>query len=204
MNPNTATEYRDLPLAVLTESATNPRRIFEDAALKELAESIRSQGVSVSVACATSYRPELRDCRRSETLPRRQNCRGFYCARPYCLPHRCGGTGGAADRIIYSWQEFSLSLCDLARRLYVIDVPGLPQIDGYNGLSPPRAMACGPDSRFSTLVIRQRIQSNSPRETLLTVVISGLATMRPEHGKLAADWLDRWTGHLTTTDFSQY
>ena len=45
MHTNTATEYRNLPLAVLTESATNPRRIFEDAALKELAESIRSQGV---------------------------------------------------------------------------------------------------------------------------------------------------------------
>ena len=45
MNTNTATEYRDLPLAVLSESPTNPRRIFEDAALKELAESIRSQGV---------------------------------------------------------------------------------------------------------------------------------------------------------------
>jgi ParB family chromosome partitioning protein len=45
MNPNTATEYRNLPLAVLSESATNPRRIFEDAALKELAESIRAQGV---------------------------------------------------------------------------------------------------------------------------------------------------------------
>jgi hypothetical protein len=28
MNTNTATEYRNLPLAVLTESATNPRRIF--------------------------------------------------------------------------------------------------------------------------------------------------------------------------------
>ena len=40
-----ATEYRDLPLAVLTESRTNPRRIFEDDALKELAESIRTQGV---------------------------------------------------------------------------------------------------------------------------------------------------------------
>ncbi len=40
-----ATEYRNLPLAVLTESKTNPRRIFEDAALKELADSIRSQGV---------------------------------------------------------------------------------------------------------------------------------------------------------------
>jgi hypothetical protein len=32
MNTNTATEYRNLPLAVLTESATNPRRIFEDSA----------------------------------------------------------------------------------------------------------------------------------------------------------------------------
>ncbi|HET9086571.1 MAG TPA: ParB/RepB/Spo0J family partition protein [Acidobacteriaceae bacterium] len=40
-----ATEYRNLPLAVLTESKTNPRCIFEDAALKELADSIRSQGV---------------------------------------------------------------------------------------------------------------------------------------------------------------
>ncbi len=37
-----ATEYRNLPLALLTESATNPRRIFEDNALKELAESIRT------------------------------------------------------------------------------------------------------------------------------------------------------------------
>ena len=42
---NTQSEYRNLPLAVLTESKTNPRRIFEDAALKELADSIRSQGV---------------------------------------------------------------------------------------------------------------------------------------------------------------
>jgi ParB family chromosome partitioning protein len=45
MNPNTNTEYRNLPLAVLTESTTNPRRIYDNAALKELAESIRVQGV---------------------------------------------------------------------------------------------------------------------------------------------------------------
>ena len=45
MNPNTTTEYRNLPLAVLTESATNPRRIYEISALKELAASIRVQGV---------------------------------------------------------------------------------------------------------------------------------------------------------------
>ena len=42
---NSATEYRDLPLNVLTESTTNPRRIFDDAALKELAETVRARGV---------------------------------------------------------------------------------------------------------------------------------------------------------------
>ncbi|MDR3754786.1 MAG: ParB/RepB/Spo0J family partition protein [Terracidiphilus sp.] len=40
-----ATEYRDLPLSQLSESKTNPRRVFDDAALQELASSIRSQGV---------------------------------------------------------------------------------------------------------------------------------------------------------------
>ena len=40
-----ATEYRNLPLALLTESNTNPRRTFEDDSLKELAESIRTQGI---------------------------------------------------------------------------------------------------------------------------------------------------------------
>ena len=40
-----ATEYRNLPLALLTESKTNPRRTFENDSLKELAESIRTQGV---------------------------------------------------------------------------------------------------------------------------------------------------------------
>ena len=40
-----ATENRNLPLAVLSESKSNPRHIFEDSSLQELAESIRSQGV---------------------------------------------------------------------------------------------------------------------------------------------------------------
>jgi ParB family chromosome partitioning protein len=38
-------EYRDLPLAQLQESPANPRRVFDDAALQELAASIRAQGV---------------------------------------------------------------------------------------------------------------------------------------------------------------
>jgi ParB family chromosome partitioning protein len=40
-----ATEYRNVALAVLSESKTNPRRTFEEVALKELASSIRTQGV---------------------------------------------------------------------------------------------------------------------------------------------------------------
>ena len=40
-----ATEYRELPLALLNESKTNPRRAFDEVGLKELAASIRSQGV---------------------------------------------------------------------------------------------------------------------------------------------------------------
>jgi ParB family chromosome partitioning protein len=42
---NTATEYRDLPLNLLTESTTKPHRVFDDAPLRELAESIRVQGI---------------------------------------------------------------------------------------------------------------------------------------------------------------
>ena len=40
-----ATEYREIPLSQLNESKSNPRRVFDDAALKELAASIRTQGV---------------------------------------------------------------------------------------------------------------------------------------------------------------
>jgi len=40
-----ATEYRNVSLSLLNVSKTNPRRTFEDAALKELADSIRAQGV---------------------------------------------------------------------------------------------------------------------------------------------------------------
>ena len=44
-----ATEYRDLPLALLTESTTNPRRTFEEDALKELADFV--PGHKIGVLC---------------------------------------------------------------------------------------------------------------------------------------------------------
>jgi ParB family chromosome partitioning protein len=40
-----ASEYREISLALLNESKTNPRRAFDETSLKELAASIRSQGV---------------------------------------------------------------------------------------------------------------------------------------------------------------
>ncbi|MCU1250424.1 MAG: parB-like partition protein [Edaphobacter sp.] len=40
-----ATEYRNVPLALLTESKTNPRRSFEHNALHELAKTIQVHGV---------------------------------------------------------------------------------------------------------------------------------------------------------------
>lgn len=45
MTESTATEYRDLPVSLLFESDTNPRRYFDEAFLKELAESICTHGV---------------------------------------------------------------------------------------------------------------------------------------------------------------
>jgi ParB family transcriptional regulator, chromosome partitioning protein len=44
-----AAEYRDLPLSVLTESTTNPRRVFEDDALKELADFV--SGNKTGILC---------------------------------------------------------------------------------------------------------------------------------------------------------
>jgi ParB family chromosome partitioning protein len=41
----TLTEYRDVSLALLTESTTNPRERFDEDGLKELAESIRTHGI---------------------------------------------------------------------------------------------------------------------------------------------------------------
>jgi ParB family chromosome partitioning protein len=45
MTTTVQSEYRNLPLDSLTESPNNPRRSFDAAALNELAESIKTQGI---------------------------------------------------------------------------------------------------------------------------------------------------------------
>jgi ParB family chromosome partitioning protein len=44
-NPNAVPEYRNLPITALVESATNPRRRFNEERLHELAASFQSQGI---------------------------------------------------------------------------------------------------------------------------------------------------------------
>ena len=58
---NANTEYRDLPLSVLTESKTNPRRFFEDSALNELAESLEVIQRTSAVLLAALEEPSPED-----------------------------------------------------------------------------------------------------------------------------------------------
>ncbi len=45
MTTEVQSEYRNLPLDLLTESPNNPRKSFDATALNELAESINAQGI---------------------------------------------------------------------------------------------------------------------------------------------------------------
>jgi hypothetical protein len=65
MNTSTvtnATEYRDLPLAMLTESTTNPRRLFEENALKELADFVPGNKICLLCPCPFCGRGCQRAC----------------------------------------------------------------------------------------------------------------------------------------------
>ena len=43
--PSVVSSIQDIPLAKIRESKTNPRRLFDEAKLAELAENIRQHGV---------------------------------------------------------------------------------------------------------------------------------------------------------------
>jgi ParB family transcriptional regulator, chromosome partitioning protein len=57
-----ATEYRNLPLALLTESKTNPRRTFEDDSLKELAAFVPGNKIGLLCPCPFCGRGCQRAC----------------------------------------------------------------------------------------------------------------------------------------------
>ena len=86
---NTNTEYRDLPLSVLAESKTNPRRFFEDSALKEFADFVSGHKIGLlfrrpqpaaRLACRVPAEPapHLRRCGPQRT--------GRFCVRAQKRP----------------------------------------------------------------------------------------------------------------------
>ena len=78
-----ATEYRNVSLSLLSESKTNPRRIFEDAALEGTRRKHPHPGRSLAVAGSAPHREWLRDRRRSAAVSGRADGRGRYRARPH-------------------------------------------------------------------------------------------------------------------------
>ena len=140
MQNSSAFQY--LTLDTIHESTTNPRRTFDESRLLELAESIRQHGLIQPV----TVRP---DSEGFEIVAGARRFRAAQLAELFAIPARIVDIDDAQAQ---EWQLIELSivgksfLClyaTSARRLYVIDVPGLPQIAGYNGMPPPRAMECG-------------------------------------------------------------
>jgi hypothetical protein len=44
-NSSNSNEYRSVPIGILVESATNPRKRFDEKNLEELAASMKAQGI---------------------------------------------------------------------------------------------------------------------------------------------------------------
>ena len=82
-----ATEYRDLPLSQLNESKTNPRRVFDDAALQRTRTQHPQPGRAFALAGSATHRERLRDRSRSAALSRRADGRSLKpcrCASSIC------------------------------------------------------------------------------------------------------------------------
>jgi ParB family chromosome partitioning protein len=153
----TQSEYRDLPLDWLVISPTNPRKTFDEDAMQELAASIRENGVLQPLL----VRPRAE--RSFEIVFGERRYRGAAMAEketvPVCIRELTDAQVLEAQLIELSIVGKSL-LCLFvisARRLYVIDVPGLLQIAGYNRVVPPVQWNMVADSRFGTLVIRRML-----------------------------------------------
>ena len=134
--------FQTIALTRIHESTTNPRSIFDESKLAELAASLRTQGLIQPI----TVRPNSDGY---EIVAGARRFRAAQLAELTELPVRIVQL---SDEQSLEWQIIELSivgksfLClyaTSARRLYVIDVPGLPQIAGYNGMPPPRAMECG-------------------------------------------------------------
>jgi hypothetical protein len=135
-------QYQTIALASIHESTTNPRRTFDGTNLAELADSLRTQGLIQPI----TVRPN------SDGYEIIAGARRFRAAQLAAFEEIPVRAVQLSDEQALEWTLVELSivgksfLClyaTSARRLYVIDVPRLPQNAGYNGIPRPRAMECG-------------------------------------------------------------
>jgi ParB-like chromosome segregation protein Spo0J len=125
MQNSSAFQY--LALDTIHESTTNPRRTFDEGKLQELAASIKHHGLIQPV----TVRPNSEGF---ELIAGARRYRAAQLAELFSIPARIVEID---DTQALEWQLVELSivgksfLClyaTSARRLYVIDVPGLPQL----------------------------------------------------------------------------
>src|SRR5208337_2483217 len=86
-------EYRSVPITALAESATNPRKRFDEKSLEELAASFKTQGIRPSSGTRTG-RKQVRGCGRG-TSPQSGETGGTRkTSRPHSQADRCRGNRG--------------------------------------------------------------------------------------------------------------
>ena len=61
-NTEISNEYRSVPISILVESATNPRKRFDEKNLEELAASMKAQGILASSGAGIRGK-QVRSCR---------------------------------------------------------------------------------------------------------------------------------------------
>ena len=90
-NHTAVNEYRNLPISVLVESATNPRRRFNEDNLRELAESFQSQGILAPLLVRELEEQQIRGHRRGAPLACRQTRRPRFRPGARGRTDRCPG-----------------------------------------------------------------------------------------------------------------
>jgi ParB family chromosome partitioning protein len=113
--------FQFLTLDTIHESATNPRRTFEESKLHELAESIRQHGLIQPI----TVRPHFGGF---EIVAGARRYRAEQLAELFAVPARiveiddAQALEWAANRVIYGSQEFFLWRSSVARCLHVNNV----------------------------------------------------------------------------------
>ena len=91
-----SSEFQYIAIDTIHESATNPRRTFDECKLGELGESIRTNGLIQPITVRPESTPASRLLQEPEALPCRAACRVVFPSRPHrryrTTPRRLSGS----------------------------------------------------------------------------------------------------------------